>query len=231
MIELLLILISTVHLTVCYYHVTCAFQSESSLYTCLNVRERLARNRHEIWSLSDCNWTRTHNHLVHKRTLNHLAKLAKWFSCVVSIYLYGAFDSMLLSCHVRVSEWTTTECEFTLKRLRDTIIIYSQMHHTDKYSQHSSIIWPIWLHDWVFVYELSGCLIVLRTFCCWFFISSTTSSKTTLLITKLEWENTFYFKEDAPSKYKTKSLNLGWPETNNKKQSWWRILGGLNGVS
>ena len=27
--------------------------------------------------LSDCNWTRTHNHLVHKRTLNHLAKLAK----------------------------------------------------------------------------------------------------------------------------------------------------------
>ena len=25
----------------------------------------------------DSNWTRTHNHLVHKRTLNHLAKLAK----------------------------------------------------------------------------------------------------------------------------------------------------------
>ena len=24
----------------------------------------------------DCNWIRTHNHLVHKRTLNHLAKLA-----------------------------------------------------------------------------------------------------------------------------------------------------------
>ena len=23
----------------------------------------------------DCNWTRTHNHLVRKRTLNHLAKL------------------------------------------------------------------------------------------------------------------------------------------------------------
>ena len=27
--------------------------------------------------INDCNWTRTHNHLVHKRTLNHLAKLAK----------------------------------------------------------------------------------------------------------------------------------------------------------
>ena len=30
------------------------------------------------------------------------------------------------------------------------------MHRTDKYSQHSSIIWPVWLDGWVFVYELSG---------------------------------------------------------------------------
>ena len=29
---------------------------------------------------SDYNWTRTHNHLVHKQTLNHLASLAKWWS-------------------------------------------------------------------------------------------------------------------------------------------------------
>ena len=31
------------------------------------------------------------------------------------------------------------------------------MHRTDKYSQHSSIIWPVWLNGWVFVYELNGC--------------------------------------------------------------------------
>ena len=29
---------------------------------------------------NDCNWTRTHNQVVLKRTLNHVAKLAKWFS-------------------------------------------------------------------------------------------------------------------------------------------------------
>ena len=28
---------------------------------------------------------------------------------------------------------------------------YSQMHRTYKYSQHSSIIWPVWLNDWVSV--------------------------------------------------------------------------------
>ena len=59
--------------------------------------------------LSDCNWTRTQKHLVLKRTLNHLAKLAKWFNCVLSTYLYGGFDCMFLSCHVRVSEWIHSE--------------------------------------------------------------------------------------------------------------------------
>ena len=34
----------------------------------------------------------------------------------------------------------TIECGFTLKRVRDMIKTYSQMHRTDKYSQHSSII-------------------------------------------------------------------------------------------
>ena len=41
----------------------------------------------KIWSLSDSNGIRTHKHLVRKRTFNHLAKLAKWLSCVVSTYL------------------------------------------------------------------------------------------------------------------------------------------------
>ena len=69
--------------TVCFCHVTYGFQSESTLYSCLNVKELLAQNRRKIWSLSDCNWTQTLNHLVCKRTLNHLAKqtsLVKWLS-------------------------------------------------------------------------------------------------------------------------------------------------------
>ena len=40
----------------------------------------------------------------------------------------------------------TIECGFTLKRVPDMIITYSQMHRTDKFSQHSSIIWPAWLN-------------------------------------------------------------------------------------
>ena len=44
---------------------------------CLNVKELLDERRCHIWGLSDSNGIWTRNHLVHKRTLNNLAKLVK----------------------------------------------------------------------------------------------------------------------------------------------------------
>ena len=60
---------------VCFYHVTYTFQNGDTFNTCLNVKELLARSRGEIWSLIDCIWTQTCNHLVDKRTLNDWALL------------------------------------------------------------------------------------------------------------------------------------------------------------
>ena len=71
-------------LIVCYYHVTYVFESDSTLYSCLNINELLAQNRHDISSLSDSG---IRSHLVHTRTLNHLAKLVsydKWLSVCLS---------------------------------------------------------------------------------------------------------------------------------------------------
>ena len=137
---------------ICSYHVMYVFQSESALYSCMNVKELLARNRHEIWSLSDCNRTWMYNHLVHKQTLNYLTKLAKWLSCVVSTY----YNMPVLSKE-SLDIQATIECGFALKCVHDMIRTYSQTHHTDKCSQHSSIIWPVWRNSWVFVYVPSGC--------------------------------------------------------------------------
>ena len=50
-----------------------------TVFSC-HVTYAFARSRREIWRWSDCNWTRTHNHLVLKQKLKHLAKLAKWLS-------------------------------------------------------------------------------------------------------------------------------------------------------
>ena len=38
----------------------------------------------------------------------------------------------------------TIECGFTVKLVRDMTKKQSQMHGTDKYSEHSSIIRPVW---------------------------------------------------------------------------------------
>ena len=43
------IFVTRVYLTVCSYHVTCAFQSESTLYSCLNFKELFARNKRGIY--------------------------------------------------------------------------------------------------------------------------------------------------------------------------------------
>ena len=52
-----------------------AFQSDSALYGCLNVKELLETGvKSEV--LSDCNGTRTHNHLIHKGTLTNYAVVA-----------------------------------------------------------------------------------------------------------------------------------------------------------
>ena len=94
------------------------------LSTCLvflvfGIREWVYRLKYrKVIQVSDSNEIWTHNRLICKRILKHLLKLAKWLSCVVSSYLYGAFDCMLLSCHVWVFQrkstlYSLSECQGT----------------------------------------------------------------------------------------------------------------------
>ena len=58
-------------------------KNESTVWNCMIIKEVSAQNRHDICKLRDCNETETNDHIVHKRTLNYLAKLAnltKWLS-------------------------------------------------------------------------------------------------------------------------------------------------------
>ena len=69
------------------HHVKYAFQSESALYSYLNVKELPTQNRSGIWSLSICNGARTHNDLARKRTLDHFEKLVMvWLNGWVFVY-------------------------------------------------------------------------------------------------------------------------------------------------
>ena len=131
------------------------FRMKPHYIVCLNVKELLPQNRHEIWLLSDCNWIGTYNHLVRKRTLNRLAR----FWVRVQLQSLKSQISCLFQARSSLIFRQTIESRFTLKRVREMIKTFSQMHRTDKYSQRSSIICrPAWLNGWVFVYKLSGCV-------------------------------------------------------------------------
>ena len=93
--------LKTFFMTVCSCHVTYAFQSECTLYNCLNVKELLARSRREIWSLSDCSWNWTHNHLVHKRTLNRFVD-SVWNA-------YVTWQEQTVKCTVQISTHKTAQ--------------------------------------------------------------------------------------------------------------------------
>ena len=89
-----------------------------------SVKELLAQCRCHIWSLSDSSGIWTHNYLVRKRILNHLAKLGKWFNCVMSTSDSASLTLQiwrLLRARCSLTFRQTIECRFTLKLVRDII--------------------------------------------------------------------------------------------------------------
>ena len=69
-------------------------------------------------------------------------------------HLTSRFCACFCKEHLEIQ--TTIACRFTLKRVLDITRTYSQMHSTDKCSEHISINWSVWANVWVFVYKLSG---------------------------------------------------------------------------
>ena len=53
-------------------------KTEAVKCNCINKLDCPLSNQYQITNvIQNCNWNRTQNHLVRKRTLNYLAKLAK----------------------------------------------------------------------------------------------------------------------------------------------------------
>ena len=66
--------------------------------------------------LSDCNWTRTQNHLVRNRTLNHLASLAKWLSVRLRTKWFWV-QVQLQSLKLQISRLLQVRSSFTFRQL------------------------------------------------------------------------------------------------------------------
>ena len=83
------------------------------------------------WCMTDCKDIRTHNLLVHKQTLNDLAKLAKWLSIHFGCGFEFQFRLQITSGNAPVlskefySIQAATECRFTLKHVFNMLWTYS----------------------------------------------------------------------------------------------------------
>ena len=106
-------------LTVCSCHVTYAFQSESTLYSCLNVKELLARSRREIWRLND----ECISHISALCTRNlHAAQVGKHSTSSKNILLI-ALTMKLFSLFVYIKFFILFLFYFFLK-IDDTLIFF-----------------------------------------------------------------------------------------------------------
>ena len=108
-----------------------------TLCSCLNVKGLLARNSSDFWSFSDCNGIRTHNHLVHKRTLNHLTKMGvrlqkttrqqtddNNINCFRTIM--NSFICMILSC-VQIFHKSSSDGKVSQNATRYILILCSNL--------------------------------------------------------------------------------------------------------
>ena len=96
--------LSCLRIAVCYYHIMYPFQSESTPYGCLNVKELFAQNRYNIdWvaSLSSSNGIETRKGLICEQTRNHLAKPACWLIGWVFVYVLSGCGYESLNVHMR----------------------------------------------------------------------------------------------------------------------------------
>ena len=100
-----------------------------------DLRDSLTITNGSQWTRtysSDCNGIRTHNHLVRKRTLRHLASLAKWLSVrlktkwLCGCGLESCCSWCLFQAKISLAFSQTIECRFTVNLVRDMIITYSQ---------------------------------------------------------------------------------------------------------
>ena len=77
-----------------------SFRVNPHSIVCLNVKKLLARSRCHIWSLSGSNTIWTHNHLLHKWTLNHLAKEPVWQNGWMLVYEISCCGFESHCCHL-----------------------------------------------------------------------------------------------------------------------------------
>ena len=101
------------------------FRVNSYSIVYLNIKELLAWSRRHIWSLSDSNVIQIHNHLLRKRTLNHLAKLTL-------VFVYQLKSKMMFRVIklVYYASKLAVLCCINISNLKNCLLIFKNLPYT-----------------------------------------------------------------------------------------------------
>ena len=74
----------------------------STLYSCLNIKELLAQNRHDIWSKNDCNGTQPHSLWKNVQPFSQTGQMIELWCEYVSVRCIWLYVIMMSRTHFRV---------------------------------------------------------------------------------------------------------------------------------
>ena len=96
---------------------------------------------------------RSHN------TTQSFGKLGYMVECSLKFVPCSDLNFRYCPCSKKTCPWPSGKLTMKLQSIQvcDMTKTYSQIHYTDKFSQHSSITWTVWLNGWMFTYKLSCC--------------------------------------------------------------------------
>ena len=93
-------------------------------------------------SLSDCDWTRTQNHLVRTRTLNHWASLAKWLSVCLRTKWFWVWVQ-LQSHKIQISCLLQARRSLTFRQLQSVDSLWNVWHDKNIQSHKCTFLFSI----------------------------------------------------------------------------------------
>ena len=120
-----------------YYHVTYMFQSKSTLYNCVNGKECLARNRCNIWSLSDSNGIQTHSHLT-------VCSCHVTYAFQSEFTLYSCLNVKELLTQSRCGIWSLSDCCCT--RTQNHLVCKQALNYLAKLAKWLSCVVSTYLY-------------------------------------------------------------------------------------
>ena len=119
-------------LTLSYCHVTYTFQSEPTLYSCLNLKELLARNRRDTWNLKGTSATKT----ITCQNVSSEAQIKNFFISYKNYVPFSRYSSFCIFIHPMIYRI----CDVTMSIVYEARYIFEYLLNHNSWSSYQTLL-------------------------------------------------------------------------------------------